>query len=134
MEKALDDVEIEEVEEDEHIEFKGYTDKFGRAYWYIGVERREEGIIEAVYFIPSQQPDSDVIYKYEPELDYTDHRIEPGRQFVKSSNSMQDMNYRGTSYCSNHDLVEEKFVMPAAARKLEITESTITGIEIKVRG
>ena len=132
MENPEEDVDILEVKNRE-IKFKSYTQRYGRAYWHIGVERKEEGIIEAVYFIPSQQPDEENIYKYLPEND--DHvafELEPSPYLMKKTNPKNSLDHSKTKYCHHHDLVEESWCMPIDASILKITEYG-SGIQIEVR-
>lgn len=131
MKNPGEDVDIVEVENRE-ISFTGYTERFGRAYWYIGVERKEGGIIEAVYFIPSQQPDKNNILRYTPEVEHTAINVKPSLDLMENQRPRNSLDHSRTTYCKDHDLVEESWCMPEDSNLIEITEYG-SGIEIEVR-
>lgn len=119
----------------ETIKFKGITKNYGRAYWYIAAERGENAVIKNVYLIPQQQPDAEAIYKYTPEHNFTKITVSKRINLLKKVNDGRErLNCSRIDYCEIHDLVEHEYCMPASSTHLEIKESGVSGIDIRIGG
>lgn len=122
---------LREIEAEEEIEFKGMTQKYGRAYWHVGVKRKEGGVITDLYMVPGQQPDKEKILHYEPKSEQVTFEVEPVVELIKSTDRMNRLSHSRTRYCEEHDMVEESFCMPADATSLSIREYS-NAIEIRI--
>jgi len=122
---------IKNIEAGERVKFKGMTDQYGRAYWYVGAEREENGEIKALYLIPGQQPDKDQILKYEPSRTHRSYLMNLSPELLRMEDKKERLTHFKQTYCATHDLVEDAFCMPASSGQLRFNEYG-SGIEIKI--
>jgi len=113
-----------ELSIDDHIKYNAFNPPYGRAYFSIGVKRKQKGVITELHLIRNQQPDEKIQhYIYKPSNEHTGFTVE------KAMGGQERPNHFKTAYCEKHDLVEEHWSVPDHTNTLEIKEYG-SGLEI----